>query len=170
MDREYRETSIEIFNKLRDSGKLSRRRLEIFKIVCHHGPITAAEAFTHAGLHGNANYRHNTNARLAEMRQMGVVKEVGTHKCRATGNNAILWAPTGDFPSAEPRSGMKPTRKQLEARIVELEAQVREAGCILCRRLENAQPKALDTDTQSVYTESRRPRRPKRQIAVTARN
>ena len=82
-----RKTSKEAYKKVLD--KLSKRRAEVYKILYKHGPLTSNEIFQYARLHGNLNYRHNTNARMTELRALGVVAELGTKACSVTGLSLI---------------------------------------------------------------------------------
>jgi hypothetical protein len=117
-----RQTSIDVYREMEASGLLSARRWEVYEILWHHGPMTSNEIFQHARLHGNPNYRHNTNARMTELRDLGVAQELGATICQVTKRRVILWDVTDRLPvkSAERIKG--PTRKQLIAEIERLRA------------------------------------------------
>jgi hypothetical protein len=100
-----RQTSIEVFHQMEE--KLSERRWEAYKILFEYGPMTSNEIFEHARLHGNPNYRHNTNARMTELRDLGVVKEVGKRPCGVTGHVVIEWDVTGELPKQEEKKVSK---------------------------------------------------------------
>lgn len=93
-----RKTSIDVYRKIRDSGILSERRWEAYAIVYRHGPLTSNEVFEYSKLKGVPGYRHNTNARMTELRDMGAVEEIGTKCCSVTGEVVILWDVTDKFP------------------------------------------------------------------------
>jgi hypothetical protein len=110
--RRVRKTSIAVYREMEASGLLSARRWEVYKILWHHGPMTSNEIFQYARLHGNPDYRHNTNARMTELRDCGVAEELGTTACQVTGHTVILWDVTDRLPRKPDRvTGM--TRRQL---------------------------------------------------------
>lgn len=95
-----RSTSIEAYNYIKENGLLSKRRLEIYEILFTKGPLTAGEI-------GRAmpNYRaavstadRNIHARLAELRDMLAIQELGTKICEVTGMEVILWDVTDRIP------------------------------------------------------------------------
>lgn len=97
-----RDTSIEAYHKMRDQGLLGRRRLEIYEIVCLHGPMTANQAFQYLDKSYRADGRvfrfdSNTRARFTELREMGALEERGEVVCPVSGMNVINWAITGSL-------------------------------------------------------------------------
>jgi len=116
-----RQTSIEVFHKLESQGLLSARRLEVYKILFAHGPLTCMEAFQHAKLHGNPDYRHNTHARLNELRERRVVQEIGQKTCTVTGHKAILWDVTDQLP-VKPDQAKRPNPKQMALAAIQVQA------------------------------------------------
>lgn len=95
-----RQTSIEAYTTIRDSGLLSQRRWEIYDIVFRFGPMTANEAF--AKLYkdnlGPHNAASNSAARFSELRDRGVIYEVQTRICKITGMTVIEWDVTDRLP------------------------------------------------------------------------
>jgi hypothetical protein len=95
-----RDTSIEAFHKIKESGLLSQRRWQVYEILFDIGPATGSEVFLEMrnrhtiGLPSNSN----TVARLGELRSMGVVKEIGTKVCPVSGQNVISWDVTSKLP------------------------------------------------------------------------
>ena len=114
-----RQTSMEVFKQIRDGGLLSRMRLETYQLLFDHGPMTAGELYTKARSElGNDSLRDNHQKRLPELRDMGVVKEIGTKLCAATGQNVILWDVTENLPSGLPKKVPKNVRiRDLESAI-----------------------------------------------------
>jgi len=102
-----RETSIEAYYKVKETGLLSTLRLEVFKILCEHGAMTAGEMRDYCGDKVINSGVYAT--RLSELLRMGVIKEVGKRPCNKTGFTAIVWDITGDMPKALPK---KLTRKE----------------------------------------------------------
>ena len=43
MKKNIRQTSIDCYNKIKAEGLLSKRRLEVYEILFHHGQLTANE-------------------------------------------------------------------------------------------------------------------------------
>lgn len=116
-----RDTSIEAYHKIKESGVLSERRMEVYDILFNHGPLTATEIFQYSKLNGVKGYRHNTNSRLYELRDMGVVKEVQTTTCSVTGQTVILWDVTSNLPEKlEKKKSNKEIIQELTLQITEL--------------------------------------------------
>lgn len=86
-----RETSIEIYNKIRESGMLSNTRFKIFEAICRR-PRTANEIFWDLGM------QTNQSGRFTELQEMDVIEESGTRICSITGNRATVWEVTGRMP------------------------------------------------------------------------
>ena len=93
-----RQTSIDCYNQIKSSGLLSKRRWEIYDIVFRYGAMTSNETFDYSELKGVDGYRHNANARMTELRELGVVQELGTTICSKTGKKVILWDVTARLP------------------------------------------------------------------------
>lgn len=106
-----RKTSIEAYKQIRDSGLLSERRFEVYDVVFRHGPLTANEAFKilYDNDMGAKNAASNSAARFSELRDVGVLYEVGERKCGVTGMKVIVWDVTDQLPKAPDK---KPTRKE----------------------------------------------------------
>jgi hypothetical protein len=115
-----RQTSIEVYRQMEREGLLSERRWEAYKILYEYGPMTSNEIFEKARLHGNPNYRHNTNARMTELRDLGVAVEVGTRECSVTGRTVILWDVTDQLPSRPEKREATPSKKDRRAAADEL--------------------------------------------------
>lgn len=94
-----RQTSIDCYNQIRAEGLLSKRRWEVYDIVFKRGPMTSNETFDYSSLKGVDGYRHNANARMTELRDSGVVQEIGTTICSKTGRTVILWDVTDKLPT-----------------------------------------------------------------------
>ena len=118
-------TSIEVYNQIKDEGLLSERRLEIYKIVYNNGPMTATEAHVKCGLANIKGYRNNANARLLELRELGVVKERGTGICSQTGRKVIRWETTDKLPyKLTPLQKLKRQLKQAEAKVRKIKKKI----------------------------------------------
>jgi len=110
MNRETRETSIEAYHKVKETGLLSTLRLAVFKILCEHGPMTAGEMRKFGGAGMNSGVY---GTRLSELQRMGVVKEVETRPCNVTGHRAIVWDITHEMPVKLEKKLSRKERKQV---------------------------------------------------------
>lgn len=88
-----RQTSIDCYNQIRASGKLSRRRLEVLEAISKTCPCTASEALV-----AISTSSLGIGSRFTELRDMGVIYEVRTRKCSVTNRNVIEWDMTGNMP------------------------------------------------------------------------
>lgn len=104
-----RQTSIQAYTNIKQNGLLSKRRFEVYAWLFEHGPATAGRVSQ--GIHGN---RNNTATRLTELRNMGVVQEVG-EATEITGETVIQWDVTALLPTKFKRS----SSSRLEALIEE---------------------------------------------------
>lgn len=91
-----RKTSIEVYHQIKEEGLLSKRRMEVFKAITECAPCTSAEAM--ATIITKSNVLSQSRARFTELRNMGVIKELGERKCKITGRKVIEWDVTGDLP------------------------------------------------------------------------
>lgn len=96
---QVRETSIEAYNYITSSGVISERRAQIYAILYKHGPLTAGEALKFVEEEFGYRPYSSTHGRFTELRDMGVVKELGKKKCDMTGREVILWDVTAAFPT-----------------------------------------------------------------------
>jgi|TARA_R110000744_G_scaffold242875_1_gene359927 hypothetical protein len=90
-----RKTSIETFNKIKQEGLLSKRRLEVYEALYTSAPCTSSEAIRNAkttfGVFG-------VSSRFTELRDLGVIYEKGEKQCTITGRNVIEWDLTDKLP------------------------------------------------------------------------
>lgn len=100
-----RETSIETYHRIVDSGLLSRRRMEVYSGLYQHGPCTINELYRKIG-GSKMNVQANLHARMNELRELGVVAETRTRPCEVTGERVIEWQTTDSLP----RIAAKPTK------------------------------------------------------------
>ena len=107
-----RETSIEAYHKAKALGVISGRRLEVYKILCEHGPMTAGEILGY----NNSVHSGVYTTRLSELKAMGAIKEIGKRACDKTGFTAIVWEITGDMPVKPPK---KLTRKEKKEKVLD---------------------------------------------------
>jgi len=92
-----RDTSKLARDTIEKNGLLSKLKLQTYLALFEHGPCTAGELFFLAGWHHTKN-NHNISSRLGELRDIGVVKEVGERPCNRTGHTVIVWDVTSRLP------------------------------------------------------------------------
>lgn len=93
-----RQTSIDVYHQIQDEGLLSKQRFNTYHILFHHGPMTASELAVKArGIYGDT-VQNPYHKRLPELRDMGVVKELGTTVCSVTNREVLLWDVTDGLP------------------------------------------------------------------------
>lgn len=113
-----RTTSAEVYRRIEAEGLLSERRWQVYSTLYEHGPLTASELWRKVERRFGLDYliNHNVNPRLAELRELGVVAEVGQRECSITGNRAIVWDVTANLPAVPaPRVTPKQRAQALEA-------------------------------------------------------
>lgn len=94
-----RKTSIEAYNQIKNNGLLSERRMQVYDLLYKYGPLTALQVIDHfRRTLINFSSTGNLSTRLSELRDMGVVEELGTTKCPIGGRNVILWDVTDRLP------------------------------------------------------------------------
>lgn len=93
---ETRDTSLEVYRKIREGGLLSERRLQVYEVLFHHGPITAGEVW-YFHLQDRAQI-DSVRPRMAELEELGVIESCGERKCSYTGNVCLMWRTTGKLP------------------------------------------------------------------------
>lgn len=96
-----RKISLDAYNKIKENGLLSKRRLEVYHILFHNGPLTAHEVVAIARQNHPLSNQTSFNARLSELRNRGVVFEVGFKTNPVSLVENILWDVTDSLP-AEP--------------------------------------------------------------------
>ena len=87
-----RQTSIDCYNKIKQEGLLSKRRLQVYESIFNYAPCTASEVFN------EKNLKTNQSGRFTELRDLGVIYEKGERLCRVTGRNVIEWDLTDRLP------------------------------------------------------------------------
>jgi hypothetical protein len=119
-----RSTSIATYEQIVAEGLLPEKRLEVYECIFERGPCTA----TQVEVWLNDKSAHK---RTSELRDQGVLYEKGEVDCPITGRPAILWDVTDALPTAYSADGVRESRKQLLARLEELER------LVACLRTEN---------------------------------
>ena len=88
-----RQTSIDCYNQIKAEGLLSKQRLAVYTSLLKMGkPSTAREVYS------TMNVEKQEATRFTELRNLGVIYEVGNRKCSITGRTAIEWDLTDRLP------------------------------------------------------------------------
>jgi hypothetical protein len=89
-----RETSIRAFYAAIDAGVIETRRAQVYVGLEALGVATYNEVYEHLKQMGQMRglrYDSNTHARVTELRDLGLIREVGERPCRVTGQTCITW-------------------------------------------------------------------------------
>jgi len=87
-----RQTSIDAFNAIKESGLLSKRRWQVYEYLYQHGPCSG----TRVSRKVPGGWK-----RLSELQERGLAKEVGQTRSKFTGHKVILWDVTGKTDARE---------------------------------------------------------------------
>ena len=90
-----RQTSIDCFNQIKNSGLLSKRRFETFEAIMKIAPCTASEV-QKSIIYNNGG--RDCMKRISELRDRGVIYEKDVRPCKVTGRNVIEWDLTDRLP------------------------------------------------------------------------
>ena len=101
-----RQTSIDTFVQIKNEGLLSKMRLKVYKAIFNKAPCTSAEAME--GIMTPDNVLSQSRARFTELRDRGVIKEIGKRLCKITGRNVIVWDLTDMLPVEPQRVNVRP--------------------------------------------------------------
>ena len=111
-----RDTSIEVYQQIRDEGLLSKVRFSVYSCVFKFGPITQGEVKKKLNMDSNT-----ATPRFAELKTQGVITEVGKRPCKITGRTVYEWDVTNKLPKPLPK---KKTKDQI---IEELRSTIKKA-------------------------------------------
>ena len=87
-----RETTLEAYLKIKQSGLLSDLRWRVFECLCNHEDSTANELRMFMDPTANSGV---FSTRLSELERLGYVYVSGKRPCTTTKHNAVTWAITG---------------------------------------------------------------------------
>lgn len=107
-----RNTSIEVYRRIEEEGLLSKRRFQVYSVLFKHGPLTGTQLskIVRANF-GDWSMSETIRNRLTELRDQGVVDELGKVECPVNGNEVILWDVNSNLPKELPKN-MDLTTKQ----------------------------------------------------------
>ena len=104
-----RSASIAAYQQICTNGLLTTRRLQVYEHLYNNGPCTGKE-ITLALTTSSSTSGSSFHGRLSELRELGVVDEVGEKKCQHTGQTVTLWDVNGNLPTGNISKG--PTKLQ----------------------------------------------------------
>ena len=103
-----RQTSIDCYNKIKESKLLPKRRLQAMEYLMDIVPCTASELQKAMPYHDGGR---DCMKRISELAECGVVYERGVRPCRETGNTVIEWDLTDNLPkNIKPETNTKKER------------------------------------------------------------
>lgn len=109
---QVRETSLETYNYIMESGLLSKRLRKAYGVFYLHGPLTGQEL--NSRMEGDGAWKL-----CSPLKEMGVLQEVEKRRCKVTGRMAFAWDVTANIP-------MKPAKRKTKDDIIrELRAELR---------------------------------------------
>jgi hypothetical protein len=83
-----RQTSIDVYHRIKEEGLLGKLQLSVLEIVYRHGPISQGEVCREFF---NRNEERSITPRFAELVRRNAITEVGQRPCRTTGNLVYVY-------------------------------------------------------------------------------
>lgn len=106
-------TSIQAYEQLVKSGALVGQYAELQHLIATKGPGTASEILKGSKFDKNRNL---ARARFTELKERGLIVEVGSRECDVTGRNALVWeATTRTQPLEEQRNKSATSKRDILA-------------------------------------------------------
>lgn len=128
-----RKTSAKVYKRIEKEGLLSKMRFLIYSCLYQSGPLTASEVFHTLKL------KTNQSGRFTELREIGVIREIGTTECSMTGNKVILWDVTDKMPRktsiVEKRKKKAKIKKLIKELAIELKVRPKKISKLLIELL-----------------------------------
>jgi hypothetical protein len=113
-----RETSIATYHQIQEEGLLSERRNQVFKCLWEHGPMTQNE--TYVKLNVPNLQQSSIMPRFAELKDLGVIDDIGKRICTVTGRMVLEWEVTGELPIKKDKKTFKQQKELILADIIDL--------------------------------------------------
>lgn len=115
-----RQTSIDVYTKIKAEGLLSRMRWRVYEALYLNGPLTGKELDQLLGT-------DSAHKRLSELKALGVIADSGesVRPCRVSGENVIEWDVTANLPvkteaAAKVPDGERPVDNDLAQAVADL--------------------------------------------------
>ena len=92
-----RKTSIDTYNRVKDSGLLSTLRFKVYHALYKNGPMGMLETFRYINPGESDGHKlQSYNPRFTELKQMGLIEECGETVCDITHQTVMLLQTTED--------------------------------------------------------------------------
>jgi len=92
------QTSIDAYEKLKESKVLGKLQLEVAEILIKSGPLTQGEVVIRSS---RRNRGSSITPRFAELEDAGVIEHCGSRECTVTKNDCLVWKYTGRIPESK---------------------------------------------------------------------
>lgn len=94
-----RQRSAEAYRQIRESGLVEKRKKEVFDLIWNHGPMTGAEVARRIKAKRNVwSQSESIRNRISDLRDMGLLIDVGGERDPDTGKMNTLWDWSGEMP------------------------------------------------------------------------
>jgi hypothetical protein len=88
-----RQTSIDAYNAIKASGKLTELQWQVYEVIFTHGPVTQGECWDK---YFKEHQRHDVCPRFAELKRLGVITDsFEKRECEFSGRKCVVWGITG---------------------------------------------------------------------------
>jgi hypothetical protein len=121
------QNSLDAYYRAKDSGLISRRRLEAFKCFCENGPMSARQVVEKLG------WTLDNKGRITELHQQNLIAPTGIQQT-PSGNSESVYTITNNAPVKLPKTTLTSKDKALKA-IEKLSKDVNETDCDELRRI-----------------------------------
>jgi hypothetical protein len=113
-----RETSVEAYYEVLNSGYIGRRQKEVYTALADYGPCTAGELFYKLTTFGRNPSHSNISTRLGELRDyFGIVDELPKRVCSRSGVNALVWQVNANRPT-KPEKKIKKIDERIQRAVI----------------------------------------------------
>lgn len=102
-----RSTSKKAYKEINESGWVSRKARQVYNKFYESGPMTSAECYNAIPNRGT-DQRGNIRARVNELFNMGLLKEIGKRRCSITAKTVIVWDVTNKLPTKKQKPIKEP--------------------------------------------------------------
>ena len=102
------QNSLNAYYRAKDSGLISRRRLEAFKCFCENGPMSARQVVEKLG------WTLDNKGRITELHQQELITPIGIQQT-PSGNSESVYSITQNAPIKLPKTTLSDKDKALKA-------------------------------------------------------
>jgi len=110
-------TSIKVYNQIKSEGLLSDKRMKVYEIFMEYGELTGSQVSEiYKSLHPTSQHSETIRNRITELRDMGVLEELGTTICHLSKREVVKFGLTDQLPN---KLEKKVTRKEQVDEVLE---------------------------------------------------